>query len=103
MAGQPKLASTAKTCDQCHKTLFPEGATNQVKDNYMAVGYVDAMHGNCVTCHKDEAQKRENPKFAQCASCHNQEVSDSVNQAIASQHNLKESPWVTIPQLEEDK
>lgn len=100
-SGQPKMASTAKSCDECHKTLIPKGTTIQVKDNYMAVGYVDAMHGNCVTCHKEEAAKREQPQFAQCGNCHNQEVSDSVNQTIASQSNLKESPWVTIPQPED--
>ncbi len=99
--GQEKLASTAKTCDKCHKDLFPPG--NEIKvESYMAEGYVDAMHGNCVDCHKSKAVELAKPELALCSNCHIESVSDSVNQAVAMKFAPKKSTWVTIPKPEEN-
>ncbi len=98
---QPKMASTASDCKECHKDLVPAGATIKVED-YMAPGYVDAMHGSCVECHKETAPKVNRPELANCTTCHDQEVSDSINQAIAAKNEGRRSPWVTMPEIEEN-
>ncbi|HER00276.1 MAG TPA: Ni/Fe-hydrogenase cytochrome b subunit [candidate division Zixibacteria bacterium] len=98
---QPKMALTASECNECHKDLIPPGAAIKVED-YTAPGYVDAMHGSCVECHKEKAAALDKPKLPQCTTCHDQEVSDSINQAIAAKHEGRKSPWVTMPEIEEN-
>ena len=39
----------------------------------VAAGYMDAMHGLCVTCHRQMVQKSPkeySPDFARCTTCH---------------------------------
>jgi hypothetical protein len=45
------------------------GATIEVK-NYVAVGYVNAMHGLCISCHTRMIESRKKPDLARCATCH---------------------------------
>jgi Ni/Fe-hydrogenase subunit HybB-like protein len=65
----PRSGSTAKPCTTCHKDLIPAGASIQVR-NYLAVGYVEAMHGLCITCHTRMMASRKKPDLARCATCH---------------------------------
>ena len=97
---QPKSADNAKDCNDCHKTLFPAGATIKV-ENYMACGYVDAMHGSCVKCHEEKALVLDKPQLTLCTNCHNQEVSDSVIHNIANNYSPDQSSWVTMPRSED--
>jgi hypothetical protein len=75
-AAQAKTRKTARACGECHQEMTPaesvihapEGGTNG-----QAAGYMDAMHGLCVTCH--EHKLAEEPQsyrqgFADCATCH---------------------------------
>ena len=48
---------------------FPAGATIQVKQ-YLAAGYVQAMHELCIGCHTQVAREKGKPDFARCATCH---------------------------------
>ncbi len=75
-AAQPKTRKTAKACSACHKDETrsesiihpPEKGTDG-----QAAGYMEAMHGLCITCHKQKlAQEPQNyrPGFADCATCH---------------------------------
>ncbi len=67
---QNRVAATAKSCDKCHKDLIPNGAKIEVK-NYAAVSYVNAMHTQCVGCHKEKAaQNVAWAKIAECGACH---------------------------------
>lgn len=99
---QAKLAETAKTCDKCHNDLYPPGSQIMV-ENHMAIGYVDAMHGSCVGCHKAKKDEVGRPNLALCSTCHIKSVSDSVNQAIAMKYSPRKSTWVTIPKEEDQK
>jgi Ni/Fe-hydrogenase subunit HybB-like protein len=73
---QAKTRETAKACDSCHEDMSPTGAIIRPpkgKVNGQAVGYMDAMHGLCITCHKQKlAEEPQNYSkgFADCANCH---------------------------------
>jgi hypothetical protein len=59
----------ARSCVSCHQEMYPDKGDNE-RVNYQAPSYVDAMHGACVECHEDEAQKQSKPMLGQCAGCH---------------------------------
>ncbi len=62
------IASTAKPCGECHDTMVPEaGATSF---NPFAPGYQAAMHGACIACHQQEAERQARPELGQCSACH---------------------------------
>jgi Ni/Fe-hydrogenase subunit HybB-like protein len=70
-----KTRATAKSCDSCHEDMRPSGTFVQIekgRQSTMAPGYLDAMHGLCVSCHEREKSKLEKPdeNFARCANCH---------------------------------
>jgi Ni/Fe-hydrogenase subunit HybB-like protein len=74
--GDIKSRSTALACSACHEdmlvadSLVPRGRGGL---QGRAVGYMDAMHGLCIPCHKKragEAPRRYGPRFAECATCH---------------------------------
>jgi hypothetical protein len=71
----PKVRENATDCLECHKGMRPEGSRVSVTDpskRYQASGYMDAMHGLCITCHEEMqltlAEPNEN--FARCTNCH---------------------------------
>lgn len=66
---RPRAVAGAKACAACHKDLVPAGATIQVKQ-YLAAGYVQAMHELCIGCHTQVAREKGKPDFARCATCH---------------------------------
>ncbi|MCK5125502.1 MAG: polysulfide reductase NrfD [candidate division Zixibacteria bacterium] len=68
--GEEKQKSSAKKCVDCHLDLYPENAVNTF-ESYLTVSYVDAMHGQCVTCHAERALS-DTTKVAQarCPACH---------------------------------
>jgi Ni/Fe-hydrogenase subunit HybB-like protein len=66
---KPRTASTTKTCATCHADLVPAGASIEVR-GYRAAGYVQAMHGLCITCHTRVMASRKKPDLGRCATCH---------------------------------
>jgi len=75
-ARKTKGRDTALACAECHADMIvadslvrpPSGGLEG-----LAVGYMDAMHGLCITCHQQKVE--ENPlqydrRFAECAHCH---------------------------------
>ena len=66
---RPRSASTAKACARCHSDLVPAGAAIEVK-RYLAAGYVQAMHGLCISCHTRVMESRKKPDLGRCATCH---------------------------------
>ncbi len=65
-----KVKATAKKCNDCHLDLIPAKAKFKV-ERYLAGSYVDAMHNQCINCHKEIAAKDiEKEKLTQCANCH---------------------------------
>ena len=67
--GEHRTAETASACEECHKDLIPAEATIRVNQHH-APGYVDAMHGLCVECHKNMAEVVGKPQLSFCATCH---------------------------------
>ncbi len=71
--GMNRTAESARTCDQCHKSLVPSGALIKVED-YTAPSYTDAMHELCVGCHRERAKQAapqtERARMAVCTACH---------------------------------
>ncbi len=64
-----KTAATAKPCVECHKEWKDEYA-NGAKDLARAPSYLEAMHGTCLKCHEEEAEKQDRPGLRQCSTCH---------------------------------
>jgi Ni/Fe-hydrogenase subunit HybB-like protein len=75
-AAQVKTRKTAKACGECHKDITMDGfiiRPQEGEKDGMAAGYMDAMHGLCITCHKQklaEEPQRYRQGFAECATCH---------------------------------
>jgi hypothetical protein len=70
-----KIRENTTDCLECHKGMRPEGSRVNVTDpakRYLAVGYMDGMHGLCVTCHEEsvDTQSGLNDDLARCTNCH---------------------------------
>jgi hypothetical protein len=63
---EPKTRVFTTACRECHRE-FPAELTG-----FEADGYVDAMHGTCLECHREEDAKAgaEVPKLGLCGTCH---------------------------------
>jgi Ni/Fe-hydrogenase subunit HybB-like protein len=65
-----RIKETAKPCADCHKDMiaFPQ---ERPFENLITVSYTDALHSQCISCHKERAGLKETTaKLAECASCH---------------------------------
>ena len=69
-AARPKTPETACACVDCHGRDMGIEGDERFSFNAMAVGYVDAFHGLCTTCHKEQATRLDRPELAECATCH---------------------------------
>ncbi len=65
---QEHVRLSAAICQDCHETMTP--AEGQTVFDAMAIGYQDAMHGRCLTCHQQQAQEQGKPQLALCSTCH---------------------------------
>ena len=47
-------------------------APERAEEEGIAPGYMEAMHGLCISCHKKNDEKRAEygPAFERCATCH---------------------------------
>ncbi len=90
---EPKNDRTALGCDAegCHRGslgLITTGARivpGDPRRPRWAVGYMDAMHGLCIDCHRERAQQLGRPHHADCATCHpaGKVVADPFAAAVA--------------------
>jgi Ni/Fe-hydrogenase subunit HybB-like protein len=74
-AAKAKTRETAKPCQECHQGMVVAGSVISPKEQSTgnAVGYMKAMHGLCVTCHKQKLEEKPQnyrKDFADCATCH---------------------------------
>ncbi len=66
---------TVVPCEHCHIPQNPD-LQLEIQDSpiqieqYVAGSYVDAMHGLCVTCHKQIAERIHRPLHGTCTTCH---------------------------------
>jgi len=64
---------TVSECNECHVRelqLTVEGAPIQANLRAKATSYTDAMHGLCVTCHTEIAERIHRPEHGKCGACH---------------------------------
>jgi hypothetical protein len=85
---QPKTRATATPCADCHRDMVVEGSRVQPSKEGLkglAPGYMDAMHGLCVTCHQEQAQaepEKLGETFGECTTCH-RELDGTVLRRLA--------------------
>jgi hypothetical protein len=71
-----KDRDTALACTECHEEMVVEGSLIGLPEGGirgLATGYMDAMHGLCVTCHAAKVVEEPDKypaSFPQCANCH---------------------------------
>ncbi len=70
-----KSYETATPCGECHWAQVAAGPIIEPPNDHWedAVGYMDAMHDLCVSCHEQsvlEYPDRYSPDLARCAYCH---------------------------------
>ncbi len=105
--GVNKTSSTAKDCEECHNqetnlALEVEN-TPLVMEDYIASSYVDAMHGICVTCHKEIAEKINRPLHGTCTTCHPR-LPDETKEEWEKRTRATISPrWVISVSLLQDE
>ena len=91
-----RTAESAVECKECHQDLYPEGATIEVT-GYMAPGYVDAMHGLCIGCHKTEDAKSDTVKLALCRTCHTDQLAGESIIGYEEYYHNTEQNWISLP------
>jgi Ni/Fe-hydrogenase subunit HybB-like protein len=68
---QPRQASNAKSCLECHaKDIWHNATPSDTSHLTQACSFTQAMHGTCVSCHAREAVSRNKPYLADCGTCH---------------------------------
>jgi hypothetical protein len=78
----PRTAETARECRDCHNDLFPQNATIEVL-HYDARSHTDAMHGQCLTCHREKALTVETGEdLPRCATCHKTDMPEYLPSEI---------------------
>jgi hypothetical protein len=73
----PKVRANTTPCRSCHprmrarSTLVPL-PPRTTPERTRAAGYMDALHGLCISCHRRELQRGAvtDPNFSRCGQCH---------------------------------
>ncbi|MBD3169781.1 MAG: hypothetical protein GF307_09890 [candidate division Zixibacteria bacterium] len=95
--GVQRTASSAKTCDKCHNDLVAQNAVIKFEENE-ALSYTDAMHGLCVSCHKQKARVLEGKEdLDRCPTCHKVRDLESIPSEIKMQFIDTTFNHVVIP------
>lgn len=69
--GDPRTAAGAKDCLECHrKDMFPEASPATDQRLSEAPSFREAMHRQCIECHKEQAAKVNRPRLPDCETCH---------------------------------
>jgi hypothetical protein len=66
---------SSQICQNCHETMVPRKGNSPFSS--FAVSYLDAMHGMCLECHKQEAMQQAKPELALCSTCHSDRMISS--------------------------
>jgi hypothetical protein len=72
---RPRSFENSTACTSCHTGMAVTGARVRAPGSAhfrLAPGYVDAVHGLCVQCHKEAAAQRADlsEDFGRCGTCH---------------------------------
>ncbi|MGD8453989.1 MAG: Ni/Fe-hydrogenase cytochrome b subunit [Phycisphaerae bacterium] len=89
-----KSRETSRACWECHGDMVVEGSvvpTTEAGLTGFAPGYMEAMHGLCITCHEQMAHEQPDVygvEFWRCDFCH-REFQDTDHRRLA--------PYVPMP------
>jgi hypothetical protein len=72
---KPKDLEHSRPCLDCHESMIPAGAAFKPRESPnigLAPGYMDAMHGLCERCHREQdgGSSTDAPTLARCSTCH---------------------------------
>jgi Ni/Fe-hydrogenase subunit HybB-like protein len=99
-AAKARTRETAEPCRECHQNMALTGSMIKTKEETAghAPGYMQAMHGLCITCHKqklEDAPQDYCPGFADCGFCH-RDIDGTqfrhMSPYVASKDNLASTP-----------
>jgi Ni/Fe-hydrogenase subunit HybB-like protein len=70
-----KTRESSRPCIECHENMKLTGSIISPKEETadLAAGYMDAMHGLCVTCHQQklaEDPEKHSGNLSECGTCH---------------------------------
>ena len=82
-----KTRETATACGDCHAEQIAVGAAVEAPEARWrhAVGYTDAMHGLCISCHRKHMQHEPDKyasNFDRCDACHDAGRIETLNEMI---------------------
>ncbi|MFH1538707.1 MAG: NrfD/PsrC family molybdoenzyme membrane anchor subunit [bacterium] len=69
---RPRWKDNTKPCFECHEENMRMAKEYEKQFDYVAVGYVDAMHKLCVECHIKKGLELEKP-LEECFTCHGED------------------------------
>jgi len=97
---KPKSEKTVKECAECHNEkelpIQAKGATVKAEGD-LAVSYTDAMHGLCITCHREKAGQIGKPNHGDCATCHLIDKDALAEASLRGAGTTSLSKWVISP------
>jgi hypothetical protein len=65
---QEHIRQSSEICQECHEAMIPQEGKSPF--NSFAPSYMDAMHGRCLECHRQEAAEQAKPELELCSTCH---------------------------------
>ncbi|MEW6200567.1 MAG: cytochrome c3 family protein, partial [bacterium] len=74
---KPKSRENSKPCFECHREDMQMEKPKTGIFNDKAAGYMNAMHGSCIPCHKEQGLKNKKPELGECSACHLQIKTES--------------------------
>ncbi len=97
-----RLVSTARKCYECHPDMFAVGTENTAV-NYLVDSYTDALHQQCVSCHKEKALiLPEKEHLADCATCHESVPPEHLNELLKWYDEQPSYNRVILPKIKPD-
>jgi hypothetical protein len=103
--GAEKRSDSAKSCGACHTDLYDgvalasAGAASQ--QTYLARSYVDAMHVQCIECHRRIAVDEQAKQFLiECSTCHGGAPTDYLTADIREERPVGGPKPVVLPDLD---
>ena len=72
-----KSREKAEACQACHEKMVVKGSRIPPPEQGLmgfAPGYMDAMHGLCISCHEEVEEKENKLHHSRCDTCHRLEI-----------------------------
>jgi hypothetical protein len=96
---EERTKQTAKKCADCHADLFADAKGNKTEiDSHLALSYVDALHKQCIDCHRTWAEVSPAKKrLTLCPTCHFGMRSDYLKESARDLLPTGEAKPVIMP------